>query len=88
MWIRSQDGKTLAYCTRLFVHGPYIQNLPATGIEDDYDIMGKYESEKRAIEVLDNIQSQLRSAVEVIRGVSSDNYKQHYVYQMPEELIS
>lgn len=85
MWIRSQDKKTLVYCTRLAVVGRTIQNLPATGIEDDYDVMGKYESEERAVEVLDNIQSQLRSTVEVIRGVSSDNYKQHFIYQMPKE---
>ena len=85
MWIRSQDKKTLAYCTRLVVVGRTIQNLPPTGIDDDYDVMGVYESPERAVEVLDNIQSQLRSAVEVIRGVSSDNYKQHFIYQMPEE---
>jgi len=85
MWIRSQDKKTLAYCTRLVVVGKTIQNLPPTGIDDDYDVMGVYESSERAVEVLDNIQSQLRSAVEVIRGVSSDNYKQHFIYQMPEE---
>lgn len=85
MWIRSQDKKTLAYCTRLAVVGRTIQNLPPTGIEDDYDVMGVYESSERAVEVLDNIQSQLRSTVEVIREVSSDNYKQHFIYQMPEE---
>lgn len=85
MWIRSQDKKTLAYCTRLAVVGKTIQNLPPTGIDDDYDVMGVYESSERAVEVLDNIQSQLRSAVEVIRGVSSDNYKQHFIYQMPEK---
>ena len=85
MWIRSQDKKTLAYCTRLAVVGKTIQNLPPTGIDDNYDVMGVYESSERAVEVLDNIQSQLRNAVEVIRGVSSDNYKQHFIYQMPEE---
>jgi len=85
MWIRSQDKKTLAYCTRLAVVGRTIQNLPPTGIDDDYDVMGVYESSERAVEVLDNIQSQLRSAVEVIRGVSSDNYKQYFIYQMPEK---
>jgi hypothetical protein len=85
MWIRSQDKKTLVYCTRLAVVGRTIQNLPATGIEDDYDVMGKYESEERAIEVLDNIQSQLRSTVEVVREVESDKYKQCFVFQMPEE---
>ena len=85
MWIRSQDKKTLAYCTRLAVVSRTIQNLPPTGIEGDYDVIGVYESSERAVEVLDNIQSQLRSAVEVIREVSSDNYKQHFIYQMPEE---
>ena len=85
MWIRSQDKKTLAYCTRLAVVGKTIQNLPPTGIDDNYDVMGVYESSERAVEVLDNIQSQLRNAVEVIREVSSDNYKQHFIYQMPEE---
>ena len=56
MWIRSQDGKTLAKVTRLAVVGRTIQNLPATGIEDDYDVMGVYESPERAIEVLDEIE--------------------------------
>ena len=85
MWIRSQDKKTLAYCTRLAVVGRTIQNLPPTGIEGDYDVMGVYESPERAMEVLDNVQSQLRRTVEVVREVESDKYKQCFVFQMPEE---
>lgn len=85
MWIRSQDKKILVYCTRLAVAGRIIQNLPATGIENNYDVMGVYESPERAMEVLDNIQSQLRSTVEVVREVESDKYKQCFVFQMPEE---
>lgn len=86
MWIRSQDKKTLAYCTRLFVHGPYIQNLPATGIEDDYDIMGKYESEERAMEVLDEIENQLFKHTK-LHEKANDYHKitKHIVFQMPEE---
>ena len=85
MWIRSQDKTILVYCTRLAVVGRIIQNLPATGIENNYDVMGVYESPERAMEVLDNIQSQLRSTVEVVREVESDKYKQCFVFQMPEK---
>ncbi|GMG96824.1 hypothetical protein EN5CB1_16500 [Tepidimicrobium xylanilyticum] len=86
MWIRSQDKKTLAYCTRLFVYGPYIQNLPATGIEDDYDIMGKYESEKRAKEVLDEIEKQLLKCAELQEQINDhQEIKKYLIFQMPEE---
>lgn len=86
MWIRSQDKKTLAYCTRLFVHGPYVQNLPATGIEDDYDIMGKYESEKRAKEVLDEIEKQLLKCTELQEQINDhQEIKKYLIFQMPEE---
>lgn len=86
MWIRSQDKKTLAYCTRLFVHGPYVQNLPVTGIEDDYDIMGKYESEKRAKEVLDEIEKQLLKCTELQEQINDhQEIKKYLIFQMPEE---
>lgn len=86
MWIRSQDKKTLAYCTRLFVHGPYVQNLPATGIEDDYDIMGKYESEKRAKEVLDEIEKQLLKCTELQEQINDhQEIKKYLIFQMPKE---
>lgn len=86
MWIRSQDKRTLVKVNRLWIaKAGVIYNLPPTGIEEDSDLLGEYESFERAVEVLDNIQSQLRSAVEVIRGVSSDTYKQYFIYQMPEE---
>lgn len=86
MWIRSQDGKTLAKVTRLAVVGRTIQNLPATGIEDDYDVMGKYESEERAIEVLDEIENQLFKYTE-LHEKANDYHKitKHIVFQMPEE---
>lgn len=86
MWIRSQDGKTLAKVTRLAVVGRTIQNLPATGIEDDYDIMGKYESEKRAIEVLDEIEKRLFAYTEVYeKRTDYHETRKHIVFQMPEK---
>ena len=73
MWIRSQDKKTLAYCTRLAVVGKTIQNLPPTGIDDDYDLMGVYESSERAIELLNDI-------AETIKFVSES-----FIYKMPKK---
>lgn len=72
IWIRSQDEKTLAYCHRLAIVGRIIQNLATTGIEDDYDIMGEYETPQRAIQVLNDIQNQICTMTNT-------------VYQMPEK---
>lgn len=86
MWIRSQDKTTLAYCTRLAVVGRTIQNLPPTGIEDDYDIMGKYETPKRALEVLDEIEKQLFKYIEVYEQTTNyHEIKKHTVFEMPKE---
>lgn len=86
MWIRSQDKKTLAYCTRLTVVGRTIQNLPATGIEDDYDVLGRYETPERAIEVLSEIQEQLFRQVEIQEEWNSyQKIKRYFIYEMPKE---
>lgn len=73
MWIRSQDKKTLAKVERLTVQGKMIQNLPPTMFEDDFDILGEYESPERAIEVLNDI-------TETIEFVSES-----FIYKMPEK---
>ena len=86
MWIRSQDKTTLAYCTRLAVVGKTIQNLPPTMFEDDYDVLGKYETKERAIEVLSEIQEQLFRQVEIQEEWNSyQKIKSYFVFQMPEE---
>ena len=73
MWILSQDKKTLAKVERLAVQGKMIQNLPPTMFEDDYDILGGYESPERAIEVLNDI-------AETIKFVSES-----FIYKMPKK---
>ncbi len=86
MWIRSQDKKTLTKVTRLFAtRRGKIQNLPTTGIEDDYDILGEYKSEKRAIEILDIIMNQIGMVTESTVSMSNEVIKRHFVFQMPEE---
>lgn len=86
MWILSQDKKTLAKVERLVVQGKMIQNLPPTMFEDDYDILGEYKSQERAIEVLSEIQEQLFRQVEIQEEWNSyQKIKSYFVFQMPEE---
>lgn len=86
IWIRSQDKTTLAYCTRLWINpNGSILNLPATGTEGCYDILGRYESKERALEILDDIQTQLISNTRMERGVNNDTIVQMFVYRMPKE---
>lgn len=86
MWIRSQNKKILAKVTRLGIVGTSIQNLPATGIEDDYDILGKYKSTERAIEVLSEIQEQLFNRVEIQEEWNTyQKIKSYFTYEMPEK---
>lgn len=87
LWIRSQDEKILANVTRLVVHGKMIQSLPMTGLEDDYDILGKYETTERAIEVLDEIEEHIRNLAET-KAIQDENTKKcnsylKAVYNMP-----
>lgn len=96
MWIRSQDKTTLVTARRITI----VPNLETAAKVNgwkvieyhgetrngvDWDVLGVYKTKERALEILNTIQSQLRSTVEVVREVESDKYKQCFVFQMPEE---
>lgn len=68
LWIRSQDKKMLIKNDALAVEpsGQY------EVITNGFNILGKYQSEKRALEVLDEIQTYI-----------SEKFAE--VYDMPEE---
>ena len=67
MWIRSQDKKQLIKATQLDVN---LQGrICAEGYTENGCFMGEYESQERAIEVLDDIFSK------IIQGFTT--------YQMP-----
>lgn len=58
LWIRSQDKKTLLKCDNITItidseDGKNIKGYKVVGYED----LGRYETEKRAIEILDEIQN-------------------------------
>ena len=58
LWIRSQDKETLIKIDRLDVDGNKIQaNFKSHFSGCDYVILGTYESNDRALEVLDEIQN-------------------------------
>lgn len=87
MWIRSQSRVTLVDAKRLIVaQSPYlndgyrvINQYVGTEDSDDYDVLGEYKTKERAIEVMDEIQKNLRNILVV-------NYSQCIiVYEMPEK---
>lgn len=56
MWVRSQDGETLTDARRLLVLGNKVVNFVKLDIEnDDYDVLGEYESNQQAVKVLDDM---------------------------------
>lgn len=79
LWIRTQDKKTLMKVNRIEVEENYI-----VCYEDDNDdlviYMGEYNSEKRALEVLDEIQKIL-----MFEWDYKDKFSMCRVYIMPEE---
>lgn len=68
IWIRSQDRKKLIHCKEIWVEDSSVFGS-ASG-EEGYCRLGRYSSEERAVEVLDEIQDFLS----IIR-----------VYNMPKE---
>lgn len=89
LWIRTQDKKTLMKVNRIEVEENYI-----VCYEDDNDdlviYMGEYNSEKRALEVLDEIQEYMIecSFAKITNGLGEDIdlIPNHiFIYQMPKE---
>ncbi|MGJ0845940.1 hypothetical protein SAMN02745784_02960 [Tissierella praeacuta DSM 18095] len=82
MWIRSQSRKELIDVTSLEVVGNTIMCRNWT--------LGKYETEERAMEVLDEIQEQLTQCVGVsnmreIANYEMESFQSYSVFQMPEK---
>ncbi|EDK33915.1 hypothetical protein [Clostridium kluyveri] len=78
MWIRSQDRKLLADIKAI---GAYSIEIRASigGNRADTGPLGEYESEERAVEVLDEIQESLWDCLNVDENVIAK------VYEMPEK---
>jgi hypothetical protein len=84
MWIRSQDKTDLIDAKRISVSGKRIINAV---LDDDYDILGEYETKERAIKVLDKIQHQMEN-VTCANNIYDDGQTishSEVVFQMPKE---
>ena len=81
LWIMSQDGKNLVLAERFEVHGI----MDGAVIYANCSLVGRYRSKERAMEVLTEIEDQLR------KGSCFDDMYQHRrvskqnVYHMPKE---
>lgn len=61
LWIRSQKGANLIKIDNLLIEG--FDNSIETRINDGYYELGTYETNERALEVLDEIQNIITSSV-------------------------
>ena len=81
LWVMSQDGKTLVLAERFEIHGV----MDGAVIYVNSSLVGRYKSKKRAMEVLTEIEDQLR------KGSCFDDMYQHRrvskqnVYHMPKK---
>lgn len=75
MWIRSQNKKVLGNYDSIAVLGNEIRGY----IFNDRDILGEYETEERATEVLDEIQTNLKNVL------CNSFFPYSFIFEMPEK---
>ena len=81
LWVMSQDGEKLVLAERFEIHGV----MDGAVIYVNNSLVGRYKSKKRAMEVLTEIEDQLR------KGSCFDDMYQHRrvskqnVYHMPKK---
>ena len=103
MWIRSQDKKRLAKVTSVHIYEELDGMFMLKGLneccvgyqDDDYFNLGEYETEERALEVLNEIQNEISElsdipySVEPITAIGiflAEMVRiERAVYQMPKE---
>ncbi len=91
MWIRSQDKLELVDVRRIIVFKcsdkryRIVNQYRCTEDSDDYDILGEYNTEQRAIEILHEIQRQLVIGTEYDDITAGIRYIHQRVFNMPEK---
>ena len=79
LWIRSQNKLNLTKVNSVIIDYNYQQKIVANYMEfngdEDYTPLGEYDTEERALEVLDEIQGLLETRNDI----------QQMVYEMPKE---
>lgn len=94
LWIRDQDRTTLMKLRRIDVQDCYIICHEDDGYDDHIVYMGKYETEERALEVLDEIQNFIENNYESSIPSCNNNMiangkivlkTRRIVYELPKE---
>lgn len=85
LWIRSQDRMTLMRLRRIDVQDCYIICYEDDGYDDHIVYMGKYETEDRALEVLDEIVSYKDKLDEANFLGMTESIFVSSIYTMPKE---
>lgn len=98
MWIRSQDKRILVNTRRVLILAPNTyrknyeianyENLRAGNYEgncEDYDTLGKYKTEERALEVLNQIEGMLTEGCRSDVIVGATRICKESVFEMPEK---
>ena len=84
LWIRSQDRRYLIPDPQLGYNEKNGQHAILAYIRDEYRVIGTYKSEKRALEVLDEIQKELIG--DTLHSAVNKAIKNNIlVYEMPKE---
>jgi len=81
MWIRSQDKEILVNASRISVSNKRIINEV---LDDDYDTLGNYETNLRAIQVLDLIKNNIADFKYADMCQDKENAPKYIVFEMPE----
>lgn len=86
LWIRSQDRMELLKIDRLDVNGNQIEaNFKSHYGGCEYLVIGRYETNERTLEVLDEIQNHILNLGETVLNYGKEYKEYGRVYQMPKE---
>jgi hypothetical protein len=96
VWIRSQNKCRLVECTRFGVSSWFDGICNVLGYNCNGDcILGEYESEEKAIKVLDMIQDHIANSDNIFRNVANEQdwvgeiiTHSNNVFQMPQDIIA
>jgi len=81
IWIRSQNKENLVNASRISVSDKRIINEV---LNDNYDILGKYETDLRAIQVLNLIKNNIADFKYADMCQDKENAPKYIVFEMPE----
>ncbi|APQ96691.1 hypothetical protein [Clostridium botulinum] len=77
MWIRSKGKDVLAHCENIEVDG--------SSVYGSHYFLGEYETEKRALEVLDMIEDRIIKGNKFDDIYNGKRTTRDFVFQMPQE---